>query len=307
MSIEGPQNIKSAEESLEEKYNKREKIEIPGGKAEILDIEPDNAKGKTPVLFAPGYGSGSPTGMKANIFEMVKQGRRIIMVESPHGVPHEIKDKKAKGMQETFLRQIAALIPALEKKGIEKINVVCQSEGCIYAILAAYLYPEKFKNIVLINPGGMIGEDKTAKLTFRFIKEMLAGAVDILKRKKTLSPLVQEQMKHGPAEFIQYLWSNKKTAVKEISDIANAQIHDLLKGIKDEGIGIIIIHGVKDRVFPMKEIQKQTKAPMVDGFYSVKGGHGEFLINAEKYTRVAEEALSALEEKQKLAAIKENK
>ncbi len=290
--------VTSEEKSIEEQYKYREVLELPGGKVLVMDIKPENQKSEVPVLMAPGWGPGTSTGMKANVFEMVKQGRRTMIFESPHGIDHEVTEESAKDLPNYFLRQIAALVETTEKENLKKIDVVGNSEGCIYAIMAAYLYPEKFRNIVLIDPGGMIGEDTPMKLSLRFTKEMIYGAIELIKRRGQMSALAKEQMDKGPKEFIKYIMNDPATALREVFAMSKARIYDLLEEIKRNGIGISVVHGVDDGVFPMDRIQKFTKSGTVDGFYSVKGDHTEFLVNPEKYTRLAEQALTALEKKQ---------
>ena len=71
---------------FEDEFKKTETIDIPGGRVEVLDIMPREIKHTTPVLFISGYGDGSPAGSKTNILEILKQGRRAIVIKSPHGV-----------------------------------------------------------------------------------------------------------------------------------------------------------------------------------------------------------------------------
>ena len=46
-------------------------------------------------------------------------------------------------------------------------------------------------------------------------------------------------------------------------------------------------------------MQKTIKPKHVDGFYSIQGAHGDFVIQAEKYTHIVGQALDALEDKKK--------
>ncbi len=315
MSHENPTQYPSQDETpfqerFDEQFARSEVVKLPGEQeATFYDIKPEHPKSEVPVFMAGGYGSTDPIGIRGNAMEMVRNNREVIMVEAPHGVSHDIRGEEVSQMSEYSLRQIGAIMPALEQKHIEKVDVVATSESCVYAVMAAYLYPEKFRNMILVNPGGMIGEDKPTQLTWRFITEMVAGAVDLMKRKKMLPPEAQQQMKEGTADFMKYIFSDVRTAGKEIKGISSSQINGLFQKLKEHGIGISIIHSVDDKVFPMKRVQAQVKAkeedPLwIDGFYSVKGGHGEYLANTQIYTRAAEGALSALEMKQAVAADK---
>lgn len=152
------------------------------------------------------------------------------------------------------------------------------------------------------------------KLGYRFLTDGVASLLKMRARKKKgeMSLAAQEQMKEGDAGFARYLMAEPKSSMDEIRALAEAQIRTLLKRAKAGGVGISIVHGVDDTVFPMDQMQKHVARTasekehgeelIVDGFYSVKGRHGEFLMDPEKYTQVADMALTALEEKQKKTA-----
>jgi hypothetical protein len=72
---------------------------------------------------------------------------------------------------------------------------------------------------------------------------------------------------------------------------------DLLRHIRQTGIRISIIHGVDDGTFPMDRVQGVVKSDMVDGFFSVKGRHGQFQLEPDGYTRLADFALTAMDSK----------
>ena len=299
---------------LEDQFKNIETLNIDGHPLRVLDISPQEAKSETPVVLAPSYGSFSPLGKKVNISEMVRQKRRVLFVDEPRGIARKDDKEKPAEIEEFFLRQTEALLAVLDEKGIGKADVVGHSEGCIYAVVAASLYPERFRNIVLFNPGGMIGDDTFVKLGYRFLTDGVASLIKMNKRKRKgeISLAAQEQMKEGDAGFIKYLDAEKVNSLNEVRAMAKAQIRNLLKQAHEKGVGISIVHGVDDSVFPMKRVLEQVSRAnpeedlIVDGFYSVKGRHGEFLMDPEKYTQVADIALTALEERPKKAESKVN-
>ncbi len=318
-----PQAELSKEElQFEERFKEREVVEVPGGTVEVLDISPEIMKHETPTLLIPGYSDGSPEGRRANVSALFKEGRRTIMVKSSHGVEGEITDPKAQEFPDTLVRQVAAIAPVLEQKNI-KVDVIGESRGGIVALMSAYLYPEKFSNIVLVDPAGMVDSMNSAKLTLRFIMAGMAEGKIFTRRDKAgdVSPMAKEQVVWGTGNFMKWILGDPKATAKEIQEMAHAEVVKLLKEIKTSGIGISVIHGVDDKVFSMNDIQSSIRGQVegvgemlknegasedeithaykkvVDGFYSVKGGHGEFNTNPEKYTWLAAQALTALEEK----------
>ena len=300
-------SIPSSEEWLEEQFKKVETLDIDGRTLRVLDINPLDAKTEVPVIIAGGYGTYSPLHNKVNIMEMVRQKRRTLFIDEPRGIERSDKKRTPEEIEEFFLRQTEAMLAALDKKEIPEAAIVGHSEGCMSATVAAYLYPERIRHLVLFNPGGMIGDDSFVKLCYRFLTE---GLNEMKREKNKMSPVAQQQAKKGGEGFKKYLLEDKAASISELRAMAKQQIRALLKQAHDNGVLISVIHGINDKVFPMKRIQKhvsrtstekeQGENLIVDGFYSVKGGHGEFVMNPERWTQVADTALTALEEKQKI-------
>jgi pimeloyl-ACP methyl ester carboxylesterase len=300
------ENCLSAEDLyLEKQYENPEIVEVDGQKIEVLDIKPLHQKIEIPVCFAPGYGTSGPFHIKTNILEMARLGRRTIFIDAPRGVENSVDAKNAQDIAEYFLKQISALIGVLDAKGIEKVDIVSNSEGGIYSMIAADLYPERFNDIVPCNTAGMIGDDSGSKLIGRFIVDGMDSMIDMMQRRKKMSPAAQKQMDEGIPGFQNYVISNPKASWEEIKAMASKKIRDRIKDVRKKGVMVSIIHTVDDQVFPMERIQKEAsrKSPdeetLVDGFYSIPGGHGEFSINPEQYTKLADQALTALEAKRK--------
>jgi len=309
-----PSHEKNPEEEwLEEQFKKVDTLDIEGTPVRVLDISPREMKDEVPVALAGGYGTSSPLHNKVNILEMVRQGRRTLFVDEPRGIDFAREEKhsvepepaeKEKEIEEFFLRQTEALIAVLDKKEIGKTDAVGHSEGCMYLAVAASQYPERFRDLVLFNPAGMIGDDTFVKLCYRFLTE---GLNEIKRKKEEMSPAARQQAKEGGEGFKKYLKEDPAASIEEVRSMAKQQIRDLLKQAHERGVKISIVHSANDKVLPMIRVQKETaRTPeekewgdelIVDGFYSVRGGHGEFVFDPERFTRVADEALTALEKR----------
>jgi pimeloyl-ACP methyl ester carboxylesterase len=273
--------------SLEAQFDNPERWELEGGVVQVHDVMPERLKTDIPVVFAPGW-AATPTSFRENILAFAGLGRRIISVDSVHGIEAEGVEDHSK----TELRKTAALVQALEAKGIEQVDLVGHSEAGIYATIAASLYPGRFRNLVLIEPGGMVGEDTVKRLLLGSIKDLAKQVADSVKNRKSKAPLTR-----AFGEASKAIMKNPVEAARQIVAINKAQIQDRLKALKAAGHGIAIIHGVDDTFFPMDKIQKTVSSEMVDGFYSVKGTHNEFYMQPQKYTALADQALDALEKK----------
>ncbi len=67
------------------------------------------------------------------------------------------------------VRKALNILGVLEEKDVEKTDVIAHSEGAVNTLIAASLYPEKFRNIVLFGPAGLIGEDTFTRLFQGFL------------------------------------------------------------------------------------------------------------------------------------------
>lgn len=156
------------------------------------------------------------------------------------------------------------------------------------------MQPDKFRNLVLVNPGGMIGPDTAKRLLLDFTADYFEQWRRVLsttdsKRASALERAIS-------AAFKSFKDSPKKS-VEEVDSMASTQIHVLVRGLKAKGLGVAIIHSVDDKTFPFNRLQQITKEDMIDAFYSVPGTHNEFYLDPHKYTLLVDQALDALEQK----------
>ena len=138
----------------------------------------------------------------------------------------------------------------------------------------------------------MVGEDKLLKLVGRFSLKLINNAISGIIEPEKLAVLLR-----GGKETLKYIVKNPGKSFQEAKAISVAEIHEVLKELHERGIGVAVIHGVDDPVFPMDKMQETVKKDQIDGFYSVKGGHDEIWVHPEKYVALADQALDALEKK----------
>ena len=165
------------EDSFEKQFSNRETIEVLDGKVEVVDIIPENLEKEIPVLFASGWGNTIKS-YKDSMKIMSEKGRRVLGVEharqgiSENSLKNEQTDETKKYPIEE-LRKAFSILAVINKKNIEKIDVIAHSEGAINTAIAASIEPEKFSRIVFLNPAGMIGKDNFYTLTKRYISNNL--------------------------------------------------------------------------------------------------------------------------------------
>ncbi|MFH0856301.1 MAG: hypothetical protein V1860_00185 [bacterium] len=123
----------------------------------------------------------------------------------------------------------------------------------------------------------------------RFLSDLLEESKRI-KEEPELAKIITKKGKEG----VKSIMDNPKMALKEVFAIAKMETVDLLKVLKEKGIGVSIIHAANDKAFPMDKVQENIKEEQVDGFYSVKGTHNELILHPENYTALIDLALSKM-------------
>lgn len=292
MSNEHPSNLHEADES----QKNTETMEICGEEVLVYDHSLETLKSEVPVMLMPGW-SGSIETYRENLETITKNGRRVLMAETPHGV-EDIKDfregigEKGSVAPDVHLKKIAAYMEVLDDKEIHEVDVISYSEGAIHTIIAASIASEKFRNLVLVNPGGLIGNDSFRRLSINFSKEIVSAVIDTLR-----NPALVDKAYHILKDISKTVGTGPIKSIQEITGITNTELENILKELRQNGIKISILHGADDTAFPMDKMQQTLDGEAVDGFYSVEGGHRNFLLEPKKYTEAAESALTALESK----------
>ncbi len=286
---------------LLEQFEHPGKVEVYGGEMEVVDINPEQPKTETPTVFLGGYLTSTESN-KGAILKLAGSQRRTLSINEPHGIEpeniHEATEIENKMIPNIEFRKVAALLKMIDEKGLDQVDLVAHSEGAIYGAWAAILRPERIRNIVLVDPAGMIGEDSAS----RIIK---GTAVDIAIQTSRIWKKIKENPEEGKEakrradqvgkEALKSFAKDPKRSIEAIGAITDSQIEDLLLQIRELGIHISIIHGVDDKYFSMDRVQKVTKEPMIDGFYSVQGTHNDIAHYPEKYAGLVDKALDALE------------
>ena len=276
--------VETEEEYLVKQFHNPKKLDLNGEKIDVVDISPRETIKGIPTLILPGF-SATPLALKDMIIRTAEQGRRVISADAPHGI--NIKDRQS-DLPDAEMRKLELVLKTMEVSGLEKVNVIGHSESAIYIVAAAALYPEKFANIVLVEPAGLQGKDNALSLLFRFLEDMKEDARQSKDFKKVKFP--------SPNVGVHSVLSDVVASAKELHAISKVDISQVLEKIRESGVKVSIIHAVDDKLFPMERIQEKTTAKMVDGFYSIKGTHNN-IYGYEPFGRAAEAALTALENK----------
>lgn len=256
-----------------------------GEHIEIVDRTPREPKSVIPVLIAPGWGE-TPKVLEDVIEEVVKADRRAIALKYV-GAKGSRFEKTPLAVE---IAEAEALLEFLDNKGVDKIDSIAHSSGAISIAIAASINPEKFRNIIFVDPAGMIGNDTFPRLLGRFSKKVIHDTYQALKNQNKRKPALR-LLKEGGKFIIQHPVQGLKEAVA----ISRSDIYDMVQELRRSGIKIGVMAGIEDAVFPMELVQNRVKAGTVDGFLSLKGGHDE-LHYQRRYAKAAEGLLTSLEQ-----------
>jgi pimeloyl-ACP methyl ester carboxylesterase len=297
---QSPLERKEQAKALREQFVRTEKHFVGKTEIESHDIVPERLKSEVPVFFGTGW-SASKGVYEASIVGIANEGRRVTSLYAPHGVETDEKFGEGGAYAEVELKKAAAMLKILEDKAIEQIDIVAHSESAIWSLIVASIHPEKVRNIVLIDPAGLIGEDSLSRLGISFSLDVVREELNLMKHPR---PEVERSTPLGMKDLLQALGnivSKPLESLKAVLAIKNADIRDMLRMLKSQGKRIAVINGADDVVFPMDKMvqtvgpHRGAYASMVDGFYSVYGEHNELNRNPEGYNRVINHALDALE------------
>ncbi|HEY6421963.1 MAG TPA: alpha/beta fold hydrolase [Pseudonocardiaceae bacterium] len=269
------------------------RYESLGGVINAVVVRPDNPKTEVMVVLAPGW-SENRTVLKDCIAQLYAAGRPVIALDHPR-TGGTVNPHESYPIDE--LRKALTIREIIKQEGIPQVDIISHSEGSINGAIAASLEPGRVRNMVLVNPAGLIGRDTIQGLVARFAMKNWQNIIRNLTDVNGLRAALR-----GQTEGAKYIARNPLRAYQEVRAVSQSEIAGMLQHLHDEGIGIVIVHGVEDPGFPMERMQQVVKSDakpdgFVDGFLSVKGGHDDLYIHPEEYTRAAEQMLTALERK----------
>jgi len=258
--------------SFEEQFLKREEIRSPGGYIKVVDINQSGSG--NPILLSSGWGE-TLEALKSVIFSIAKiMERRVFACDYSHL-------DNINGYQDGFpaggYMKAHSFINLLDDKEVIKVDAIGHSEGAINIIIAAHLKPESFKNIILINPSGMMWNDTFYKLAKRFLTEVFFEPITLDTAKRFLI-----YVKYI-FQVIVYILKNPIQAFREAIGISRFKIFHLLRNIQKRGVKVAIVVDKDDIIFPADQVRRQAKKAQIKNFYLVEGGHNEIHINPDRF------------------------
>lgn len=271
-------------------------VESSVGKFSVVEVSPLHPKTNIPIIIAPGWSESS--GLFGNSQEVLAQrGRTSFVFDHPRKGGEITLDSRYPPPE---LRRALALLGLIKHSGQQQVDIIAHSEGAVYTTIAACIEPEKFRNLVFIGPAGMIGKDTLSALLARLIKKTSrALAQGGTAKESEARKGISQAIKRLHAGAAKYVAKNPSRALSEVRALVNSDIAPILPHLRDQGMGIVVIHHADDELFPMERIQQTVKPEQINGILAVTGLHDDFYVHPDKYTVAAEIMLDSLEKKQR--------
>lgn len=229
---------------------------------------PEDLRYEVPVIFAPGWSEGMVSFRRPQEV-MSRFGRQSVIFEHPRRGGKEIASPD---YPKAEMLKALALLDVIDQTGQEKVDVVAHSEGAIYTIIAARLNPDRFRNIVLVAPAGLIGRDTFPRLMGRFSKKIFRNL-----RQASLDLKVRKDILRAHLSAVAYVGNNIVRALNEARAISKLEIAEDLDWLRDKGIGIGVIQYQNDAAFPATRMQERLAGERVDRLIGIDGLHDHFL------------------------------
>ncbi|MDO8521675.1 MAG: alpha/beta hydrolase [bacterium] len=349
----------SANKSVFERaFTKKERVSISGGGIDVVDIPAPALSDKKPLILSPAWGMG-PEVYKYILKGFSDAGRRTLSFTYPSkGGTTELlpEDKElVKDFPAEEVRDALTLMSVLEARGVEEGGVLGHSKGGASAAIAALLFAERaargegkkrIANIILFGSAGLIGKDSLPRLGYGFAAQKSNrgkqsesfAAIPVSDKQRADAeangltmpvyaaiPNTKEDAEGGAAAGVALVSHIKESGFyrtsEEVWGLSRIHIDSLLRKLKKHGIGITIMTGVDDPVFPTRRMTSTISAQLtpaekalnyekkidaiteniVDGVLTIRAEHGIPV----PYSGIIEGQFSALEEKQKRAGTKD--
>lgn len=306
--------------TFEEQFNTVNQVTMPNGEVvNYFDIIPQRTPENheltdpTPIILSPGWGAGHKA-YKSVAKECFMAGREVILTDPIENTMAKESSHNVTTMSNR-LPNVQRLIAVLEHNRTSKddpnlkTDVIAHSQGSIYAVLAALERPDLVRSIVFTGPVGMIGDDSFWKIIGRFLPVVGRSLTrDLLSNPASGFATNMSLTKH--------VVKHPKRAIKEIHEMAEFRMDDLLYDLRLLGVKVGILQWAADSVFPHQRIEEKVAIEgivrRVDGEYDLepgsdfgnvdiwasaanrKAGHGDLQIHPRRSARAALTMLTQL-------------
>jgi len=242
----------AAERDFDAQWNVPSFMPLGRGSVRVYDIEPVAKTSPVPVIIAMGWLNG-PYTFKGLMRDLVRRGRRVILIDTPHG----FATPKIDGVAHIHARKMAPIIAFIlehrETKDFENADILGLSEGCIVAVLLKYRHHDLVRHLVLVNPAGLIGKDHLLLLALRFPSDVVPA---FFARAWKGGLRMKGEGSHTIGSTLTLLRAPHR-ALQSVLAIAASDSRAMLEkiGKRSGRVSVAIIACRDDRAFPVRRIE----------------------------------------------------
>lgn len=284
--------------------------------------------GKTPIIFAPGLGETAEGTFKKPAEALASLGHDVYALTHPKKAPNvrflkkeqerakirwkkkygeklspETADALFKSIPRTEFQKAYTLIQFIQKEvqkksGEEKVDVIGHSQGGAYALIAAFLEPELFEHVVLVNPAGQSGQEDPWPLMGRFHTSLFREALRAWTFRQVGDTLVI-LLRRFPISYVR--------AIQEGRALATFDAYPFLKalGAIAPEVHKITFFDSDDRIFRAEKIKravaiakgKGTEISLGEWRETKNHGHYSLVTRPEEYAALFHEYFRTSPEK----------
>jgi pimeloyl-ACP methyl ester carboxylesterase len=298
MSFESSHTSSPQEKITESEFQSQfieQSLQLNGAECVFVSIEPNEKISNQTVLFIGGFGAGAKEYF-AEIQEIAKSGRKVLFLNPLQGISPNEADGSIMNefaIPDTIQHKTAEVIAALEAFNLERVDMVCHSQGAVIGATLSLLRPGLAEDLALLNPAGMHGADTSAALVGRTVlglaEQQIQNVRGVLKRGGDERSRVFDAV-GSVAKGTQILKKPLWRFQQEIPGIIDSNIIPVLQQIRarqqllEEGMHtkITLVTANKDRTFSPQKIE-QNLAELSPDTATVEDFFGEAIDSYAMY------------------------
>lgn len=280
----------AVEYHLPQHPSRKEFHNFGNGEVETLRITPntirkDESTGQSviPLLFLQGHGRDGT--LESYLQGFADQDQRETCGVTYPGKRDSTKTRlvHVEGLKNKVpqyeLDRAQDLIKGMEAMGLEKVDMVATSEGAIRAMICAALYPDKFRDILLVHPSGM---DDRGRIT-TYARVALHYGRELLRPRKALRKLKGTESGKQRIGIKGYFQKGLREVHAGQMSVASAKVHSLLPQVTSSTeimqdltgkILVSMIGDKHDRIYPPGRLREVNGKYLFEFIESDWGGHG---------------------------------
>jgi pimeloyl-ACP methyl ester carboxylesterase len=298
--------IPESDEILRERVTKRN-VEVlatvPGCTITTYEFNPDGEREKpphevlffapngelmdeTPIVFMPGW-LGIAADYKESLATLASNTQRnVIGWNDIKGtkIGNEVRYPHETDTFTTQLEKVIAMDALLDLLHVHEADVIAHSEGCVHALILEDEHQNRFSEMVLINPAGIVNNTSMLSLIRGGMQEGLHRV-----RSKGTNGTPANYMATADKTFVSGSLSQKLDiavhGIKSMWGLSRTDIRHIFEELRNEGIKISITSGEEDKLFLTTDLEHASVDEMVDLFVPVaKTDHNGFLVDPVRFS-----------------------